>query len=60
VDINTIRAGLGHVSLGTTTIDAQVDLEMKAKALAKCEILEVEPKQAWRQGQGLMELLCSL
>jgi integrase/recombinase XerD len=34
VDINTIRAWLGHVSLDTTHIYAEVDLEMKAKALA--------------------------
>ena len=30
VDINTIRAWLGHVSLNTTNIYAEVDLEMKA------------------------------
>ncbi len=34
VDINTIRAWLGHVSLSTTNVYAEVDLEMKAKALA--------------------------
>jgi integrase/recombinase XerD len=34
VDINTIRAWLGHVSLDTTHIYAEVDLEMKEKALA--------------------------
>jgi integrase/recombinase XerD len=34
VDINTIRAWLGHVSLNTTNVYAEVDLEMKAKALA--------------------------
>ena len=34
VDINTIRAWLGHVSLDTTHIYAEVDMEMKAKALA--------------------------
>jgi site-specific recombinase XerD len=31
VDINTIRAWLGHVSLDTTNIYAEIDLEMKAK-----------------------------
>ena len=35
VDINTIRGWLGHVSLDTTNIYAEIDLEMKAKALAK-------------------------
>jgi len=34
VDINTIRAWLGHVSLETTNRYAEIDLEMKAKALA--------------------------
>ena len=38
VDINTIRAWLGHVSLTTTNLYAEVDLEMKAKALANCEV----------------------
>lgn len=38
VDINTIRAWLGHVSLDTTHIYAEVDLEMKAKALACVDI----------------------
>jgi len=33
VDINTIRAWLGHVSINTTNIYAETDLEMKAKAL---------------------------
>src|SRR5580765_2973282 len=36
VDINTIRAWLGHVSLDTTNIYAEVDLAMKAKALGEC------------------------
>ena len=37
VDINTIRAWLGHVSLQTTHIYAECDLEMKSRALAHCE-----------------------
>jgi site-specific recombinase XerD len=32
VDINTIRAWLGHVSLNTTNIYAEVDMEMKAQS----------------------------
>jgi integrase/recombinase XerD len=35
--INTIRACLGHVSIDTTNIYADTDLEMKAKALGMCE-----------------------
>jgi integrase/recombinase XerD len=34
VDINTIRAWLGHVPLDTTHIYVELDMEMKAKALA--------------------------
>jgi integrase/recombinase XerD len=37
VDINTIRAWLGHVSLDTTNVYAETDLDMKAKALGMCE-----------------------
>lgn len=41
VDINTIRAWLGHVSLDTTNVYAEVDLEMKAKALACVDIADL-------------------
>jgi len=60
VDINTIRAWLGHVSLTTTNVYAEVDLEMKAKALAKCEIKEDKPKEPWHKDPGLMEFLRTL
>jgi site-specific recombinase XerD len=57
VDINTIRAWLGHVSLSTTNIYAEVDLEMKAKALAHCEIRDGKSPQPWREDAGLMAFL---
>lgn len=63
VDINTIRAWLGHVSISTTNIYAEVDLEMKAKALATCAIDDSQPTQstkAWREDAELMEFLKSL
>ena len=60
VDINTIRAWLGHVSLSTTNIYAEVDLEMKAKALANCEVKEEKPTKPWREDKGLMEFLHQL
>jgi site-specific recombinase XerD len=60
VDINTIRAWLGHVSLATTNVYAEVDLEMKAKALANCAVEASEPVKPWRQDAGLMEFLRSL
>jgi integrase len=61
VDINTIRAWLGHVSLATTNVYAEVDLEMKAKALANCEpTVEGETPPPWREDEGLMAFLRSL
>jgi integrase/recombinase XerD len=61
VDINTIRAWLGHVSLKTTNVYAEVDLEMKAKALAHCE---VAPNQStskrWKDDKDLMAFLRTL
>lgn len=60
VDINTIRAWLGHVCLSTTNVYAEVDMEMKTKALANCEIKEDKPQKPWRQDQGLMEFLRTL
>ena len=61
VDINTIRAWLGHVSLDTANIYAETDLEMKAKALATCEVAS-EPKttKRWREDPQLMNFLRSL
>ncbi len=61
VDINTIRGWLGHVSLSTTNIYADIDLEMKAKALAKCELAEgAERDKPWRKDPSLMEFLRNL
>lgn len=60
VDINTIRAWLGHVSLTTTNIYAEVDLEMKAKALALCEVTENRSAKRWRDDKGLMAFLHAL
>ena len=60
VDINTIRAWLGHGSLSTTNVYAEVDLEMKAKALANCEVEGKEPGRPWREDTGLMAFLRTL
>ena len=60
VDINTIRAWLGHVSLTTTNVYAEVDLEMKAKALANCEVEERERTTPWKEDKGLMDFLNTL
>lgn len=61
VDINTIRAWLGHVSVDTTSMYAEIDLEAKARALAKCEVTEQgKPVTPWREDQKLMAFLRSL
>jgi integrase/recombinase XerD len=61
VDINTIRAWLGHVSLDTTHVYAEVDLDMKAKALAGLDISDL-PTSAHRRRSmpSLMEFLRGL
>lgn len=60
VDINTIRAWLGHVSLETTNRYAEVDLEMKAKALEACAVTNSYRAPAWRKDKDLMAFLSSL
>jgi site-specific recombinase XerD len=61
VDINTIRAWLGHVSIDTTNIYAEIDLETKAKALARCEITDgTQPRKSWLKEPDLMKFLKSL
>ncbi len=60
VDINTIRAWLGHVSLTTTNVYAEVDLEMKAKALANCAVEGEKQIAPWKEDKGLMEFLRTL
>lgn len=60
VDINTIRGWLGHVSLDTTHVYAEVDLEMKAKALAHCDIPAGTRSTPRRTDLGVIEFLKSL
>lgn len=60
VDINTIRAWLGHVSLETTPIYAETDLATKAKALAHYEVTSTEPHKSWREDAGLLAFLRAL
>ena len=61
VDINTIGGWLGHVSLETTNIYAEVDFETKAKALAKCDVPDTErvPRR-WGDQPALMDFLRTL
>jgi len=65
VDINTIRAWLGHVSLETTNRYAEIDLEMKAAALETCAVRETDGENSartrlWRQDNELMAFLAAL
>lgn len=64
VDINTIRAWLGHVSLETTNRYAEVDLEMKAQALETCAVTGsdsgIKHTPGWHTDTELMSFLASL
>ena len=64
VDINTIRAWLGHVFLETTNRYAEVDLEMKAQALETCAVTGSDPAlkrtPSWHADNELMSFLASL
>lgn len=60
VDINTIRAWLGHVSISTTNIYAEIDMTMKANAVALCEVDAPTPRRSWKEDKDLMSFLKSL
>jgi hypothetical protein len=61
VDINTIRAWLGHVSVETTNIYAEIDLATKAKALATCAVEPNDgPPPIWKDNKDLFTFLRSL
>jgi site-specific recombinase XerC len=60
VDINTVRDWLGHVSVDTTNIYAKIDLETKAKAIARCEPGGAKAVKRWSNDNRLMTFLRSL
>jgi integrase/recombinase XerD len=60
VDINTIRAWLGHVSINTTNIYAETDLEMKAKALGLCVVKSKRSLKRWGDDPDLMSFLAQI
>ena len=61
VDINTVRAWLGHVSIDTTNVYAEIDLEMKANALARLTIpSDRKANRRWAKDPALMAFLRSL
>ncbi len=60
VDINTIRGWLGHASLNTTNVYAEIDLETKARALASCAPTTQRARKSWHTQPALMDFLRSL
>ena len=60
VDINTVRAWLGHVSISTTNIYAEIDLTLKARAVALCEVGQPRPGRSWKEDKDLMAFLKTL
>lgn len=60
VDINTIRSWLGHVSVSTTNIYAEVNMRMKADALKTCEISSSKKGRSWKEDKSLLAFLKSI
>jgi integrase/recombinase XerD len=61
VEVNVIRAWLGHVSVATTNRYIEIDLAMKAKALEACQVGTGEtPGATYRSDPDLLAWLESL
>ena len=60
VDLNTIRAWLGHVRLDTTTVYVAIDLETKVRAVELFDSDEPAPDKSYRDDNELMAFLRSL
>jgi integrase/recombinase XerD len=59
--LNEVRKMRGFtVSLNTTNVYAEVDLEMKAQALETCEIRAPQPQKHWRYDLALLQFLRTL
>jgi site-specific recombinase XerD len=56
IDINTIRAWLGHARLDTTNRYAQINLEMKRKVLEK-HLPLAKSKRPWKGNERLLQWL---
>ena len=59
VDINTIRAWLGHTNLETTNRYAEINLEMKRKVLKNYLPIPTD-KHPWKQNSDLLQWLENL
>ena len=57
VDINTVRAWLGHSSIDTTNIYAEINLRMKAEAMALCDVSDAGSGRPWKEDKDLMAFL---
>lgn len=65
IDLNSIRNWLGHASLETTHQYAQINLEMKSKAMEKCESSFLDSTvpsnvPSWKANKDILEWLHSL
>ena len=60
VDINTVRAWLGHARIDTTNVYAEIDLNMKARAIELCGLVESGSSRHWKEDKDLMAFLRSL
>jgi len=61
VDVAIIRDWMGHVSLDTTNIYAQANLETKRKALEKADgLVRPTPTPRWKRDADLLAWLDSL
>ena len=57
VDINTIRAWLGHSHIETTNIYATITLEIKQKAIDMCSTKDNSSKPLWKRGNDIVAFL---
>jgi site-specific recombinase XerD len=65
VDVNVIRAWLGHVSLDTTNRYTEITLRGKMAAVAAClppdtTSVSLHPNKGWRDDEQLLKWLGSL
>jgi len=62
VDINTIRGWLGHVSLNTTNVYAEVSMKRKIEALESCGSIQHQndQKAEWKNDDEVQEFLKKL
>jgi site-specific recombinase XerC len=62
VELNVIRAWLGHVSITTTSQYIEIDLEMKRKALDRCDPPTAAPTATspWHSREDIIQWLHDL